>query len=62
MGELFRGPEPQCDCGPPCGRAPVRAVQRSYHTGRAAAVPYARASPPADQTSAPVNSAPGFAG
>jgi len=61
VAELCREPELQCDYDPLLGRAPVHAVQRSYHTGHAAVVPCAHASPPVNQPSAPVNSAPGFA-
>jgi len=61
VAEPCRGPEQQCDCGPRPDHAPVRAVQHSYRTGHAAGVLYAHASPPADQMSAPVDSAPGFA-
>ena len=59
--ELCRGPAPQCGYDPPPGHVPAHVVQRSYRTGRAAVALCAHASPPASQTSARANSAPGFA-
>jgi len=61
VAELCLGPVRQCDYGPLPGRAPTHAVQHSCHTGHAAVVLCVHASPPANQMSAPVNSAPGFA-
>jgi len=59
--ELCHGPELLCDYGPPPGRVPVRAAQRSCHTGHATVARCARASLPVSQTSALANNAPGFA-